>query len=374
MKRIGVVTIACLMLLLSSQTHALNEKVLFFEAGLATADTIFSEEATGYSKLSAALRAEGMLVASMSSGVINREFLAPYDIVVLHPSPERPLEEREISALVWFVAQQGGALFVHGGPPKVVNPLTEVFGISMDTGKLIDTSSALSAGADGHMFVLSRFPQGADFGFSDVDEIGFYGGPPLVLSEDALAIVTGDKDCYSSNGRYSIGSFPPVAAIAYMGRGVTLVKSDRAMANNANIGALQNEDWAKSVFRQLASARQTVSQRTQSLYGLRSRATNLEQTLKVTTEQLAKYEQDLEASYKRNKELQAKNEGLEAENTDLREQLRKARAERDQVKETLAQYRSPETLKIIAIAGGIVLLVIFVIGLLLGRKTVRRRA
>ncbi len=374
MKRTGFVAAAFIVMLICADASADANRLMFFEPALAPTDTIFSTEPSGYSKLADVLRNNGVLVASMSSGEITRQKLLPYEVVVLHPSPERPLWEGEISALVWFVAQKGGALFVHGGPARIVNPLIEIFGISLDNSNLIDTSSATEGSPAGRAFVLSRFPRRSDFGLDQIQSISFHGGPPLVLSQDAVAIMTGDDDCYSDNGLYSIGSHPPVAAVAYMGRGVVLVKSDRAMLNNANIEAYQNMDWAKAVFNWLASVRATESERDQSLFGLRSRVTELEQMLSESAEKLKKYEADMTASYQRIRNLQEESQQLQKTNEGLRAQLNAVQADRDKLSGTLAKYRSPDTLKAVAIGGVIVLLVILLIGLVIGRWSVRGRA
>jgi FtsZ-binding cell division protein ZapB len=348
-----------------------SEKVLFFEAALAPGDTIFSDAPTGFLKLAEALRGKGMLVASMSVGELAREKLAPYNIIVLHPSPERPLQEDEISALVWFVAQKGGSLFVHGGTAKVVNPLTEIFGISMDKSTLIDTSSAME-GSDGRKFVLTKFPQPI-FAFEGVQSIGFYGGPPLVLSQNSAAVVRGDEDCYSDNGLYSIGSTPPVGAVSFFGRGIILVKSDRSVFDNANIEGYQNLEWAKSVFVQLAAAEAGGIQREQSLLGLRERVNELEKQLGLANEKLQKYESDLAASYERIEKLQDQVKNLEESNKSLNERLETAQKERDKLKATLAKYRSPDTLKIAGIVAIVVVFVLLLLGFFLGRWSVRAR-
>ena len=217
-------TISC------SQAFAQETKALFFEAALSPTDMILSAEPTGYSRLGNILKEAGIAHASMSAGEITREKLSPYEIVVFHPSPERPLKEHEISAFVWFVAQHGGALFVHGGTPEIVNPLTEIFGISIDRSNLVDPTSPMEQAQDAQNFLLSRFPPSAasDYERGDIKSIGFYDGAPLILSSDAKAIITGDDDCYSDNGLYSLGSFPPVAAIArgYVRNGLPPTQSD----------------------------------------------------------------------------------------------------------------------------------------------------
>ncbi|RJP75438.1 MAG: hypothetical protein C4532_00410 [Candidatus Abyssobacteria bacterium SURF_17] len=360
-------------LLLCTNAFGQGKKVLIFEPAMALTDTTFSAEPSGYSKLVDMLRQEGLLVASMSSGEITQHKLTPYDIVALHPSPERPLSENEISALVWFVVQKGGALFIHGGTARIINPLAEIFGISMDESALIDVTSNLEEAALGRSFILSRFHNLPALKFDEIQRISFHGGAPLVLSQDAAAIVTGDDDCYSDNGLYSIGSLPPVAAVAYVGRGLILVKSDRTMLDNKNIEAYQNMQWAKAVFQQLASAPETAPERDRSLLSLRSQLSSLEQQLSSSTEKLKKYESDLTASYERAKSLQAELQSTQEQKETLAAQLQSVQSEKNKLSTTLAKYRSPETLKTIGIAAAVVALVLFLFGFFVGRRTMRNR-
>jgi hypothetical protein len=364
-----------LALLFCHPAFAKGEKALFFEPAMAPADTTFSAGPQGFSKLVDTLTADGMLVASMSSGEISRNKLSPYEIVVIHPSPERPLEESEISALVGFVAQQGGSLFVHGGSAEIVNPLTEIFGISMDSSALVDPTSALEGSPDGRSFVITEFPssQEADFGFDGVENIGFYGGPPLILSRDAIAIVAGDADCYSDSGLYSIGSSPPVAALAYLGRGAILVKSDRSVSNNTNIETHQNLEWTKRVFRRLATIQATGLEREESMIGLRSRLAKISNKQDVLVEQRVKSESDLATQYKKIKELRKELQESESGNEALSAELGGLISEKESLAEKLAFYESADTLKIAAAVAGALLLIAFLIGIRIGRRTMRGR-
>jgi len=375
LKKTGFAAVICMALLLCSHAFAQGKKVLFFESAIAPADTTFSDEPSGFSRLVDVLTADGMLVASMSSGEISRKKLSPYEIVVIHPSPERPLQEREISALVWFVAQHGGALFVHGGSAAVVNPLTEIFGISMDRSNLVDTSSALEGAVGGRSFVLTQFPPspGTNFGFGDLESIGFYGGAPLILSRDAVAVVTGDENCYSDNGLYSIGSFPPVAAVAYLGRGIIVVKSDLSMLNNTNIESQQNMDWAKLVFLRLASIQETGLEREESMIGLRDHLAKFFEKQKAWMEERRKNSADLEKQYEKEKTLRTRLHKSQSRNEELAEELGKLSAEKDKIGKRLALYESSNTLKVAAGVAGVLLLVAFLIGLLVGRRTTRGR-
>jgi hypothetical protein len=343
-------------------------KALFFEAALAPSDMTFSAEPTGYSKLIETLRGEGMLVASMSTGEITREKLRPYQIVALHCSPERPLHNKEISALVWFVAQEGGALFIHGGAAKVINPLAEIFGISMDASNLVDSSSAMPDDATGRTFTLTNFPKNGGFQVEAVEKIGFYGGSPLILTQDAAPIAQGDEDCYSEDGFYSIGSFPPVAAVAYLGPGVVLVKSDRAMMTNGVIEQYQNMDWAKAIFGKLAAAHETSIQRDESILGLRSRVQDLEQTLLDSAEKIKKYETDLTVGYGRIEDLQTELHTATQTNSDLTAQLTTMRTNLDKANKALSTYQSSDVRKMAAIIAGAVLLITFVVGFAVGRR------
>ena len=373
MNRIAIIALACMVALVCTQAYAQEIKVLFFEPALVPADTTFSMEPSGFSKLADMLRDDGMLVASMSSGSITQEKLSPYEIVVLHMNRERPLGETEISALVWFVAQKGGALFIHGGSAGVANPLTEIFGISIDASNLIDISSTLDEASGGRKFTLTRFPNISDFKLGDIRSIGFYGGSPLVLSRDAIALVTGDADCYSANGLFSIGSFPPVAAFTYLGRGMIVVKTDRAMLNNENIGMHQNMEWARAVFEGLSASRANELAREKSLFGLRARAKKLKNIARTCAGQLQKIETDLMISYSKTKDLQNQVTSLDDKNKNLTEKLNTTEKEIERLNSRLDRYEGPETLRMAALVTGVVLLVILLIGLFIGRKTVRSR-
>ena len=355
-------------ILLCGNGFAQPVKVLFFEAALSPTDMIFSAEPTGFSELVETLRAESMLIASMSAGEITREKLRPYQIVALHCSPERPLHNKEISALVWFVAQEGGALFIHGGDPKIVNPLIQIFGISMDSSNLIDSSSAMQDDLTGQTFRLTNFANNGALSIEGVETIGFYGGPPLVLTEDAAAIVQGDEDCYSQDGFYSIGSLPPVAAVAYLGPGVVLAKSDRAMLTNANLEQYQNKEWARSAFVKLAAAQKTGVQRNQSILGLRSRVKNLEENLQQSDEKTGKIETDLTVSYDRIKNLQAELQEAKQSNAELTAQVNTMQADLEGAKKSLATYESNDVRKMAAIIAGAVLLLTFAVGFVVGRR------
>lgn len=368
MKKTGFVATVLLLAILCTRTSAENVKVLFFEAAIPPASTTFSEEPTGFSALADSLREEGMLVASMSSGAITRRKLDPYEIVVVHPSPERPLEKSEISALVWFVANHGGALFVHGGDAATINPLTEVFGISMDESNLLDASSAFDGSSDVKQFVLTRFPASADSDPPDtkVDSIGFYGGPPLILSRGAIPIVTGDDDCYSDNGRYSIGSMPPVAAAVFFGSGAIFLKSDREIFSNANIGSYQNAEWADLVFQKLANIRQSAPVRDESLQSLRLSVAALTKKQKAWVQEQKKIKTDLEMAYDKKEELKSE---LEKSNS-LNENLT---VEVNRLNGRLAQYESTLNRQIAAGIAGFILLIIFLLGLMIGRRSARNR-
>jgi hypothetical protein len=334
-----------------------------------------SAEPTVYSKLGDILKGAGIANASMSTGEIDQGKLSPYEIVVYHPSPERPLKEHEISALVWFVAQHGGALFVHGGTPAIVNPLIEIFGISIDGSTLVDSTSSMEEAVGARKFLLSRFPPSAASakGQDEIKSIGFYGGAPLILTSDAKAIVTGDDDCYSDNGLYSLGSFPPVAAIAYFGRGVVLVKTDRTIFSNGNIEDYDNAAWAGLIFDRIRHIQQGALDRDESILGLQSRVARLRSTRKTLEEERGKIEADLTVSYAKSKELKGELEKSLAKNDDFGEELDRLTGQNDRLSKRLSRYEAPNTLKIAAAVGATILLFAFLVGLLLGRRRARNR-
>ena len=376
MRKIGLAALTLLAISFCTQAFAQDVRILFFEAAMAPEDKTLGNGPLGFSKLVEGLREDGMLVASMSSGEITTEKLSSYEIVVLHASPERPLGEREISALVSYVAQGGGVLFVHGGTPKIVNPLTEIFGIKMDESALLDASSAMEGSSDARRFVLTRFPApstSADMGGEDIEQIGFYGGPPLVISKDATAIVTGDEDCYSDNGLFGIGSMPPVVAASFLGRGAIVVKSDRAIFTNENIGSYQNAEWADVLFESLGRIQQTGLEREESLLGLRSDLANLRKRQAEWTQQRMKNEADLETAYEAKKKLQRNLVKSDSRSEDMDKELRRLTAENADTKARLAWYEGVSVRKFVGAAVAVILLIVFLFGLLIGRRSVRDR-
>jgi uncharacterized protein YecT (DUF1311 family) len=368
LKKTGFVATVLLLTILCARASAADVKVLFFEAAIPPASSTFSDEPTGFSKLADSLREDGVLVASMSSGVISRRKLSPYEIVVVHASPERPFEKQEISAFVWYVVNHGGALFVHGGDAEIINPLAEVFGVSMDESNLLDASSAFDGTPDGKQFLLTRFPA-SDVSLSaeeKVESIGFYGGPPLILSKGATPIVTGDDDCYSDNGRYSIGSMPPVAAAVYFGSGAIFLKSDREIFSNANIGSYQNAEWADLVFQKLASIRQSAPTRDENLQSLRLSVAALNKRQKAWIQERKKIKADLEAAYDTKEELRSELEKSNSLNENLTVEL-------NRISDRLAQYESMQNRQIAAGIAGFMLLLLFLLGLMIGRRRARGR-
>lgn len=376
MRKIGLAALALLAISFCTQAFAQDVRILFFEAAIAPEDKTLADGPLGFSKLVEGLREDGMLVASMSSGEITAEKLSSYEIVVLHASPERPFGEREISALVSYVTQGGGVLFVHGGTPKIVNPLTEIFGIKMDESVLLDASSTMEGSTDARRFVLTRFPlpsTSVDMGAANIERLGFYGGPPLVISKDAAAIVTGDEDCYSDNGLFGIGSMPPVVAASFLGRGAILVKSDRAIFTNENIGSYQNAEWADVVFKSLARIQQTGLEREESLLRLRARLAKLRQRRAEWTQERMKNETDLEIAYEGKKKLQRELVKSDSRSEDMDRELRRLTAENADTKARLAWYEGVRARKILGAAVAVILLIVFLIGLLIGRRSVRGR-
>jgi hypothetical protein len=376
LNKIGIVFIGiCLLTVLAAPAAASEAKALFFEAGVPAEQTTLSTESAGFSKLGEVLGGIDIRWASMSSGKLTAEILSAYEIVVLHPSGERPLGKGEISALAWFVTRHGGSLLVHGGTSEIVNPLIELFGISMDSSNLIDVSSPIGDGSGGRQFVLRRFPKSESYlpPEDKIETIGFYGGPPLVLSADATAVVTGGDSTYSDNGLYSIGSLPPVAAMAFFGKGIVLVKSDRAMLNNENIGMYNNTEWAMAVFKGLEFVRKDAHRREESLLGLRSKIGVLRKRQESWSQERIKNETDLATSFEKAQALEREIQKATARSENLNEELIRLAEQADSSKKRLALYEGPDTWKTAAMIVGATLLVVFLFGFYFGRRRARPR-
>ncbi|HHQ45368.1 MAG TPA: hypothetical protein ENN13_04445 [Candidatus Altiarchaeales archaeon] len=239
-------TLILAIMLLTATVSA--DKILFYEVGTSSQYIIES----GYSEYAEELRRQGNDVATITRGELTRETLENYDILVVQ-NLGKAMTAQEISAIIWFVIQRGRGLFINGEGNGNANQLTIPFGVTIDTGKLIDTTDPVSGEASNKMFTVDRFSEESITKTlrQGVVRIGFYDGSGLMLSGNAIAVATGDSDTFSDTGSFPSGSIPAVSAASRFGNGLVFIHSDADMLSNKRIGEYHNRNYGLNIIRWL---------------------------------------------------------------------------------------------------------------------------
>lgn len=238
---------------LSFVGSASAKRILFYEVGTRKEVTIQD----GYKKLAEELRLRGFDVATMTKGELSKETLKNYDILVMQDL-RNTLKTDEISAILWFVVQEGNGLFVNGGDPAKANQVTIPFGITVDEGTLIDNTNPIPGNQKNSNFIVSRFepPDEMRVIKQGVSSIGFYEGNGLFLSGNAIAVATGDTDTYSDTGSFSAGSKPPIGAGVVFGNGLVFVLTDADIFRDTNIGSFSNKNFGINIIEWLGISKE----------------------------------------------------------------------------------------------------------------------
>ena len=227
-----------------------GKKVLFYEMQ-AGAMSI----ASGYSQFYSYLQEDGYSTAFLNNQ-LTKETLENYDVLVLQKLAS-PLESSEISAIMWFLTQKSGGVFINGNEPAGVNNLAQIFGISMVADYLVDTSNPIDPNnPDKYQFVIDapNYIEQAPR-LSKIDEVGFYKGYPLSIeatTTNARAFLTASNNAFSEGGTFSVNSNPPIAATAFFGGGAVFVLSDTDMLSNTNIDQFNNSELGIAIIDWLA--------------------------------------------------------------------------------------------------------------------------
>jgi len=272
------------------------KRILFYEVGTAGEYTIEQ----GYSQFKKELQARGHDVASITQpGSLTKDKLESYDVLVIQDLRMQFTIE-DISAILWFVMQNGKGVFINGGDPSAANKLTIPFGTTMDSANLKDITNPIPETTDGYSFIITQFPSEDEFRVirQAVTKIGFYKGSGLFLSGNSHCIATGDSDTFSDTGSFASGSKPCVASAALFGNGLVFVLSDPDLLTDKNMGSYDNKlfgtniiDWL-SMNRELPAAGNTTQEISVIINSL-----NLEnKRLNARVEQLTKEKSYLEGS------------------------------------------------------------------------------
>ena len=244
LKKIHSISAVIILLLFPQITTA--EKILFYEVGTPPKYQIEK----GYSKFAQELRNKGHIVASITKGTITKEKLEAYDILVLQ-AVQKPVKAEELSAILWFVLQKGSGLFINGATPNS-NQLTVPFGITVDSGLLIDTNDPLESeeySNNINMFIINHFPDDPITRTlrQGVTRIGFYKGNGIFLSTNAHRLACGDEDTYTDTGSFPTGSEPCVSAAVLFGRGMVVLHTDPNFLTNDHIGEYNNLKYGLNI-------------------------------------------------------------------------------------------------------------------------------
>jgi len=226
----------------SRNTELRPSRILFYEVG--TSDKFKIER--DYSEFAQVLRDRGHTVASITRGELSKDALQNYDILVIQELG-KPLSTEEISSIIWFVLQKGKGLMINGAGEGNANQISIPFGVTVDTGVLIDTEDQI--GEDRTNFVVDRFEDHPELRTvkAGVLKVGFYGGRGLFISGNTKCVLTGDSDTYSDTGSFPTGSRPCVAAASLFGNGLVFAISDVESLSNENIQMYNNQNFGLNV-------------------------------------------------------------------------------------------------------------------------------
>ncbi len=234
--------------------NASAERILFYEVGTASGYTI----ETGYSQFTDDLRSR-YEVASIEKGELTKDKLENYDVLVVQEL-NKQLSTSEISSIIWFVLQEGKGLLINGGGERA-NQLTIPFGVTVDSGTLIDTSDQIPALNDRNSFTVDRFEDHSTMRTlrQGVSKVGFYKGSGLILSGNTRCIVKGNSDTYSDTGSFAAGSQPCVAAASQFGGGLVFVLSDADMLSDKYLADYNNRNFGMNIVEWLSISTQNFS-------------------------------------------------------------------------------------------------------------------
>ncbi|MBD3262595.1 MAG: hypothetical protein GF334_13160 [Candidatus Altiarchaeales archaeon] len=232
-----------LLILLLLTPLCLAKRIIFYEIGAGNEYKIEG----GYSEFAEQLSSEGHYLASITQGELSKEKLESYDILVIQ-NLRKKLTTEEVSSILWFVLQQGRGLFINGAAQGNANQLTIPFGVTIDSGTLIDTTNQLHTKSRSD-FVIHQFtePPGMTVLTEGVAEITLYGPRGFILTGESTEIAMGDNDTYSTTGSFPSGSRPPVSAAAIFGNGVIFIHTDVETLSNDHINEKNNKKYGENI-------------------------------------------------------------------------------------------------------------------------------
>ncbi|MBU0761818.1 MAG: DUF2194 domain-containing protein, partial [Candidatus Altiarchaeota archaeon] len=228
-------------------------RILFYEVDAGEYSML-----TGYKAFADELKKKHE-IASIEKGGVTKDKLDKYDILII-PNSKRQMSSEEISSIIWFVLQEGKALFITNAEPSS-NQLTIPFGTTIDSGLLIDSTDTIP-GMDRYNFIVSEFPdhQASNTIRRGVTKIGFYKGNGMDVSGNSKCIARTSADTYSDTGSFPAGSRPCVASASMFGSGLVVILNNGKLLNKDNINNYNNKQFGMNIIEWLSLARESIGE------------------------------------------------------------------------------------------------------------------
>jgi uncharacterized membrane protein len=211
-----------------------------------------------YSDLYRHLTKIGETVEILKKGPITAEALNGYNVLVIS-FPQKKFQTEEINCIVDFV-KKGGGIFLVGEEwnfnnfKNNLNSISKRFNITFNSDEILDPKNRVldSPNRIGDYYFTLR-------NFSDhpvvegLEEFVIYGGCSLKLNGEANVIVKGSEYCYSSEGYYKAGEFPPVLATLQSGKGKVVCLGDGSLLRDSFINEGNNKELTLNIINWLST-------------------------------------------------------------------------------------------------------------------------
>lgn len=272
MKKRGIALFVIALYLLAFNASA--KKIVFYESGAGS----YSIDGD-YSKFADELRKKDYEIATIEKGDITKDKLENYDLLVI-TNPTKQFSTDEITAIIWFLLQKNGGLLINGGGQGKANQLTIIFGVTIDSGTLIDAQNQIAALKDRSSFTVDTFQEYPITRIlkQGVSKIGFYKNSGLVVSGSSMCIARGGPSTYSDDGSFAAGSQPCIAAASQFGGGLAFTLSDPSMLSNKYIDDYNNKNLGLNIIDWLSIPSVNMTDINQTDYVLQIKDMRLQNT------------------------------------------------------------------------------------------------
>jgi uncharacterized membrane protein len=212
-----------------------------------------------YSDLHRHLTKSGETVDIFKNGPITAEALNGYTVLVIS-FPQKKFQTAEINCIKDFV-EKGGGIFLVGEEwnfnnfKDYLNSISKKFNITFNSDEILDPKNRVLDSPHrigDYYFTLRTF---SDHPIVEgLDEFVIYGGCSLKLNGEGDIIVKGSEYCYSSEGYYKAGEFPPVLASIQSGKGKVVCLGDGSLLRDSFIQEGNNKQLTLNIISWLTTA------------------------------------------------------------------------------------------------------------------------